>query len=211
MSDARAITETADTPPSGAVTVDYTLLPGDWVAFSAFVARRSSLTRRANWIRSGVMLLLGPLAVVVGFVIARGLYAVTDGSALPALALGCAIGLAVFAGIIWIAIPAIQRLSWHGMARSRKRAAYFRPIRLSLSPEGISGASGVGIGVTRWPAVLTVETCAAGVCMLIAPGHGHMVPRHAFADPAGFDAFVRTAKDLHRQFGRFRAGAVDPG
>lgn len=191
-----------------AITVDYALSPRDGVAFSVLLHRGSRLVRRAHWLRAGVFLLLAPVTVALGVILGRGFGGFGETAELPFMARTTAEMLVVYAALFWLVIPLVRRLSWHWMARSGKRAAYFRPSRLSLSPAGVAADNGLSSGDTQWP---VVETCAAGVCLLVAPTHGFFVPRHAFSDAAVFDEFVALAKDLHRRCGPPAAGAVDRG
>lgn len=92
-----------------------------------------------------------------------------------------------------------------GMVSEGSNRNLFCRHRVTLSTEGISDSGEFGQAATAWRAVERVARTDTHAFVYTSALVAIIIPRRAFASPAEFDAFVKTATDFHEQAGGNRA------
>jgi hypothetical protein len=172
-------------------TVEYTLSERDYTRFSDFVFARNTQRWRFPLLRRITLILLAVLAVFTiwtrwqngePFVNLDDLWA-------------------IFVFLYLLAFPLFLR--W--LARRNFRSAAFAkmraPMRLEISPEGVRSISGVGETTMPWSSIIDIAVTPEAAYLFILKNNGHIVPRHASADAAGFDDFVAAARNYWKAGG----------
>jgi hypothetical protein len=85
--------------------------------------------------------------------------------------------------------------------RSNAFAKIRAPVNIEISPQGIYSRGGIGESRTPWSSVLDIKVTPLAAYFFIMKNIAHIVPRHAFADAAGFERFVSMARGWWRPGG----------
>jgi len=160
--------------------VEFSLTAVDYAAYSQLVALRSW----HKWLfRIG-----GIVFLLIAVSDAAQWFVGADGPDVVSVALFAAVGLFMlffrrFTG--WIA-----RRRFNGKAFVKIR----EPMRIEISPEGLYSRGGLAETRTPWSSILDITVTPDAAYFFIMKNAAHVVPRHAFADPAAFDAFVAAGR-----------------
>jgi hypothetical protein len=84
----------------------------------------------------------------------------------------------------------IARWRFYSKAFEKVRA----PMHIEISPQGIYSRGGMAESRTPWSSIIDMKVTPVAAYFFIMKNIAHIVPRHAFADAAGFERFVSAAR-----------------
>ncbi len=177
------------------MTVEYEMTPEDWVAFNLYHHRRSPTARRRylwSWLfPAGVWLF-----------VCTALWHLADrGRGTPLQTFLALLPLFVAAPIYLLWYPWAYRRNLRrivaGMMSEGKNRRLFGRHRVTISPDGIAESGEFGQSTTTWQAVERVVPDGEYAYVYLNALAAIVIPRRAFANPAQFDEFVRTAGRYH--------------
>lgn len=151
---------------------------------STVMQRRCARTFLRGWLLIGIMLLI---VVVVLF------------SMLPNETAGL-LATGAVALMFWLAYPAYYRWKVSRLARSIYSVGVSNLVgrrRLSLSADYVAFSSPLSQTIMRWAGIERIVVQREVIYLLISQISAIIVPRRAFANDEQFDAFARTAEELH--------------
>ncbi|HTR87929.1 MAG TPA: YcxB family protein [Reyranella sp.] len=174
--------------------VEFSLTEDDFADLSVFVFMRQMMRWRAPVLRRialVIFLLLAVFEVFVRWQMGRPLVSFDD-------------DLFVVAGVAFlVALPHLPRWFARWQFRGKGLAPLRAPRRLEISAAGIATQDGIGQGLTPWRSIRELVRTETALYLFVLKAQAHIVPRHAFASAAEFEAFVTDAT-----FFRETAGAA---
>jgi YcxB-like protein len=188
----------------------FNLIPEDWTAFSAFLQRwhvegprddrrdEKQDGRISPWFWAAAAVMTGTF----GFTIEKAYLAVRY--LFLVLALLATVMLVISSVLrLYSKMPRRRPLSRLEVEQLRGQLfahdiAHAEDQQVQLSAEGVSVIGRLRTIVTRWAAIEVIVPTETHLFLLDSPTTAIIVPRRAFEEAADFDAFVRTALDLHR-------------
>lgn len=177
------------------MTVEFELTPDDWVAFNLYHHRRSPTARRRylrSWLFPAAVWLLGCMVLW---------YLADRGRGTPLQTFLALLPLFVAAPIYLLWYPWAYRRNLEkivaGMVSEGTNRQLFCRHRVTISPDGIAESGEFGRSTTTWQAVERVVADGEYAYVYLNALAAIIVPRRAFANPAQFDEFVRTAQQYH--------------
>jgi hypothetical protein len=178
------------------LTADYDLTAEDVCAFNLHHTRHSPTVRREY--------LLGWFVpAIAGFFLCAAIWYFADrvhGTPLKTfrnllpLFLGVPLYLVLFPWNYRRKVRAIVK----AMVKEGTNRGLFSRHHITLTPAGIEEVSEQGSSATPWPVVERIVVTDKHAFIYINALAAVIIPRRAFADPAQFAAFVRTAQEDHR-------------
>jgi len=170
--------------------VEFSLTADDYAAFNEFFFRR-------NWRRWRFPLLRKIFLGFFAFYIALTLF--TRWEMRDTLA-GWGDYPLIIVILFLLLIPYWPRFAGR---RQFRRANAINPklgamVRMEISPAGLSTTGGLADTRTPWSSIIEIAVGPAGAYLFILKNSAHVLPRRAFADGAGFDAFVAAARGWWR-------------
>jgi len=171
------------------VEVEYEITPEDLYAFqwrAAFQSPRARRVRRLAywaWLLALVLFALVPAIGADGFTLSR----VSIGFML--------VPLLVFFLLQWALERWLMRRAIRYLLRDeRPERGVLGRHRIVLDEDGVRESTAVGESRTRWAGIDRVEQSAEYIYIYTSPAAAHVIPRRAFSDPLGAEAFYRFAR-----------------
>ncbi len=163
----------------------FDVLPEDILAWNRHWAKTSaSAKKRERAARS----LCAATLLVIGAVLALVL------RPWPSVGFACLAVFAVAAALFWMAWPSLymRLVEWNSrrMLGSQGTQALLGTEHRVVDSEGVRSSSALTGSYALWPAIVSVQTSAEAVYLMLADSNGYLIPRRAFESPEHFDQFV---------------------
>jgi YcxB-like protein len=181
------------------LTAEYELTKEDWSAFNFYHHFHSPTARRQYrraWFFSVVLVLV--LCLVIS--VLASLNSPRPGSTFVAL-------LPLYSGVLfclfwfpWVYRRKVRKIVAGMIGEGRNRTLLGRQ-RVTISPEGISRSSDFDQSTISWSGIEQVVKDKNYAFVYTSALSAIIVPRRAFADDIGFDAFVMKATGYHQEAG----------
>lgn len=180
------------------MTLEYDVYVEDMVALGAYHAEHAPAERRRRYLAQGIIL------VIFVVLTAASLASVAGGNIdiqwTPATAVIAFLPLLCPTVLLFLVFtPFVRR--W-GIRRTVQRAfghaedgAVVGRHRLVMDGIGITLTTQAAEMQVKWPDMAHVRVTDTHLCLMDDSGQALIVPRHAFADQAAFDAFVASVND----------------
>ena len=176
------------------MTAEYEITRDDLSAFNLYHHRHSPTARR-HYRRSWL------LPAFIGFLICSGIgYLANDGRG-PWRTFLDLLPLFSFVPMYLLYFPWAYRRTLRknvaGMVSEGQNRGLFSPHRVTISPEGVTSSSELEQTSTAWRAVERVVASPTHAYIYTNALAAVIVPQRAFASPAEFEEFIRTARDYY--------------